>query len=111
MCGMPLAHITTQELRLLPRAELIEEMEKLVAGMFRTTLLMDDSEDLPMDVSYFDLGLTSLRLTELRRNLEELLDLSINANVLFNEPTVERLVDYLADALSSQSAAVPAAHR
>ncbi|MGM9444538.1 MULTISPECIES: acyl carrier protein [Streptomyces] len=60
---------------------------------------MDDSEDLPVDISYFDLGLTSLRLTEIRQSLEQLLDLSINVNVLFNEPTITHLVDHLTQAV------------
>ncbi|MFD4528587.1 acyl carrier protein [Streptomyces sp. NPDC058470] len=92
---------TLQRLRELPRNELTEEIETLVLKRFKSVLLMDESEDLPLDISYFDLGLTSLRLTEIRQNLEQLLDLSINANVLFNEPTVAHLVDYLADALST----------
>jgi acyl carrier protein len=71
---------------------------------------MDEGEDFPLDISYFDLGLTSLKLTEIRESLEKLLDLSINANVLFNEPTVERLVGYLTDALSAPPTAAPAAH-
>ena len=104
MTGMPTADTTVQRLRELPRSELTEEIETLVLKKFKTVLLMDDAEDLPLDISYFDLGLTSLRLTEIRQNLEQLLDLSINANVLFNEPTVNHLVDYLADALTTPSA-------
>ncbi|MET7920592.1 acyl carrier protein [Streptomyces avermitilis] len=93
-----------QRLRELPRTELADEIETLVLRKFKAVLLMDESEDLPVDISYFDLGLTSLRLTEIRQSLEQLLDLSINVNVLFNEPTVAQLVDYLADALSTPSA-------
>ncbi|MFJ9964788.1 acyl carrier protein [Streptomyces avermitilis] len=93
-----------QRLRELPRTELADEIETLVLRKFKAVLLMDESEDLPVDISYFDLGLTSLRLTEIRQSLEQLLDLSINVNVLFNEPTVAQLVDYLAGALSTPSA-------
>ncbi|MEU9578498.1 MULTISPECIES: acyl carrier protein [Streptomyces] len=99
---MPPAEITvSQRLRELPRAELADEIETLVVGKFKDVLLMDDTEEFPVDISYFDLGLTSLRLTEIRQSLEQLLDLSINVNVLFNEPTVNHLVDHLADALST----------
>ncbi|MFE9775079.1 acyl carrier protein [Streptomyces sp. NPDC005931] len=90
---------TIQRLRDLPRSELAEEIETLVLQKFRTVLLMEDSEDLPLDISYFDLGLTSLRLTEIRQSLEQLLDLSINVNVLFNEPTIAHLVDHLTQAI------------
>ncbi|MBW5419992.1 acyl carrier protein [Streptomyces sp. BG9H] len=102
-------HMTLQQFRELPRAELAEEMEQLLVSQFRATLLMDDAEELPLDISYFDLGLTSLKLTEMRRTLEGILDLSINANVLFNEPTVGRLLDYLVDAVSDPSHAVTGA--
>ncbi|GAA5700188.1 MULTISPECIES: acyl carrier protein [Streptomyces] len=105
MTAMPPADTTViQRLRELPRTEIADEIETLVLRKFKTVLLMDESEDLPLDISYFDLGLTSLRLTEIRQSLEQLLDLSINVNVLFNEPTVAQLVDYLADALSTPSA-------
>ena len=90
---------TIQRLRDLPRSELTEEIETIVLKKFKVVLLMDDSEDLPVDVSYFDLGLTSLRLTEIRQSLEQLLDLSINVNVLFNQPTITHLVDHLTQAV------------
>ncbi|MGM0346063.1 MULTISPECIES: acyl carrier protein [Streptomyces] len=90
---------TIQRLRDLPRSELTEEIETIVLKKFKVVLLMDDSEDLPVDISYFDLGLTSLRLTEIRQSLEQLLDLSINVNVLFNEPTITHLVDHLTQAV------------
>ncbi|WP_245001614.1 acyl carrier protein [Streptomyces alfalfae] len=95
--------MTLQQFRELPRTELAEEMEQLLVAKFRESLLMDETEDLPLDVSYFDLGLTSLKLTEMRQTLEDVLAVSINANVLFNEPTVSRLIDHLVDAVSDPS--------
>lgn len=99
MRRMPPVDSTSRRLRELPRSELAEEIEGIVLAKFRTVLLMDDSEDLPLDISYFDLGLTSLRLTEIRQSLEQLLDLSINVSVLFNEPTIAHLVDHLTQAV------------
>ncbi|WP_369392542.1 acyl carrier protein [Streptomyces sp. CG1] len=96
---MPPVDSTSRRLRELPRSELAEEIEGIVLGKFRAVLLMADSEDLPLDISYFDLGLTSLRLTEIRQSLERLLDLSINVSVLFNEPTIAHLVDHLTQAI------------
>ncbi|WP_369213485.1 acyl carrier protein [Streptomyces flavofungini] len=101
--------MTLQQFRELPRTELAEELELLLVGKFRESLLMDDDEDLPLDISYFDLGLTSLKLTEMRQTLEDVLGVSINANVLFNEPTVSRLLDYLVDAVSDPSHAIAGA--
>jgi acyl carrier protein len=96
---------TPRALRGLPRLEIREEIETAVLNKFKAVLLMDETEELPFETSYFDLGLTSLRLTEIRAALEDELDLSINANVLFNEPTVERLITYLTDALAGPSTA------
>ncbi|MFJ1795212.1 acyl carrier protein [Kitasatospora griseola] len=56
---------------------------------------MAEDEDFPLSESFFDLGLTSLRVTEVKQRLEELLDCSISANVLFNSPTVELMLTYL----------------
>ncbi|WP_262505966.1 acyl carrier protein [Streptomyces sp. TRM68367] len=83
------------------------EVEALVEELFKDALLKEPDEELPLQTSYFDLGLTSLRLTRLKQQMEELMELPINTNVLFNEPTVERLVLYLTDLLAGASAADP----
>ncbi|MFI1863689.1 acyl carrier protein [Streptomyces jumonjinensis] len=89
----------------MPRAERAEAIEALALEEFRRVLLMEPDEELPLEVSYFDLGLTSLRLTEIKQNLEILLDLTIDATVLFNRPTVEQLVEYLSERLAEPAAA------
>jgi len=81
----------------LPFSERREGLEELVVTEFKSTLLMTDDEDLPFDMSYFELGFTSLRITEIKERLETQLGRKISTNVLFNSPTVERLVSYLAD--------------
>ncbi|GLX17162.1 MULTISPECIES: acyl carrier protein [Streptomyces] len=87
-------------MRELPRAELHEALEALVVSRFKQALLMGEDEDLPLDRSYFDLGLTSLRLAELRTALEGLLGVEIDATLLFNRPTVDELVGHLGALLS-----------
>jgi acyl carrier protein len=84
------------ELRELPRSERREALEELVVEQFRATLLMDEDEDFPDTESFFDMGLTSLLIAEVKERLEQTLQCSISANVLFNSPTVRRLVDHLA---------------
>jgi acyl carrier protein len=74
------------------RTEIIEE---ILEREFRAALLMTDDDELPFDQSYFDLGLTSLGITDLKQRIEELLACEIDTNVLFNSPTVERLLAYL----------------
>ncbi|HKN53679.1 MAG TPA: acyl carrier protein [Amycolatopsis sp.] len=87
---------TIDELRELPLSERREGLGDLVATEFRTTLMMADDEDLPLDVSFFELGFTSLRIIEIKERLETRLGRRISTNVLFNSPTMERLIDYLA---------------
>ncbi len=92
---------TIQHLRSLPWSERRDELESVVLAEFRATLLMDDDEDLPLTESYFDLGFTSLRITEIKQRLEDLLACEISTNLLFNTPTVERLMEHLTgDALA-----------
>ena len=84
------------QLRDLPRSERREALEELVIAQLRGTLLMDDDEEVSDTESFFDMGLTSLLIADIKERLEQTLSCSISANVLFNSPTVERLVDHLA---------------
>jgi hypothetical protein len=81
----------------LPLSERREGLEELVVAEFKTTLMMADDEDLPLDMSYFELGFTSLRITEIKEWLETQLGRRISTNVLFNSPTMESLIAYLAE--------------
>jgi acyl carrier protein len=89
--------LAIERLQELPLSERREGLEELVTAEFRTTLMMADDEDLPFDMSYFELGFTSLRIIEIKERLEMQLGRRISTNVLFNSPTVERLVSYLTD--------------
>ncbi|KAB2343809.1 hypothetical protein F8566_33850 [Actinomadura rudentiformis] len=89
--------LAIERLHELPLSERREELEELVVTEFRTTLMMTDDEDLPFDMSYFELGFTSLGLTEIKERLETQLGRRVSTNVLFNSPTMERLLAYLAD--------------
>jgi acyl carrier protein len=87
--------LAIERLRELPLSERREELEELVITEFKSTLMMTDEEDLPFDMSYFELGFTSLRITEIKERLEVQLGQKISTNVLFNSPTMERLMSYL----------------
>jgi hypothetical protein len=87
---------TIQRLIALPRSERREALESVVVAEFKATLLMPENEELPLEESYFDLGFTSLRITEAKQRLETLLGRGISANVLFNRPTVTDLMAHLA---------------
>lgn len=88
---------TIEGLRELPLSERHEALEELIAAQFKATLLMGEDEDLAPDVSFFDMGFTSLRIAEIKERLETLLGCGISANVLFNSPTLERLMEHLTD--------------
>jgi acyl carrier protein len=85
------------DLGALPEVARREALEQILETEFRAALLMTEDDDLPFDQSYFDLGLTSLGITDLKDRLENLLDCEINTNVLFNSPTIERLLDHLSE--------------
>lgn len=102
-CGQPPTTLETGptqtilHLRELPLFERREALETLLTNEFKSTLLMTDVDELPLDASFFDLGLTSLRLSEIKQGLEARLGCGINANVLFNRPTVAQLMAHLTD--------------
>jgi acyl carrier protein len=91
----------------LPRSDRRDALEDLVVAQFRDLLLITDDEELGLATSYFDLGLTSLRLTEIKQRLETALDIGIDATVLFNQPTIDDLVTHLTDLLSANGAGQP----
>ncbi|MFE9848749.1 acyl carrier protein [Streptomyces sp. NPDC005576] len=98
-------------MRGLPPLELREELEELVVALFRRQLLMEHDDELDQELSYFDLGMTSLRLMEVKKALEQRLGIDIDATLLFNRPTVEQLLDHLTEtvlAADSTAAPVPA---
>jgi acyl carrier protein len=86
-----------QWLAALPRSERRDELESLVVAEFKTTLLMTAEDELPRTQSFFDLGLTSLGLTEVKQRLDALLGRAVSANSLFNQPTMAALIDHLCD--------------
>jgi acyl carrier protein len=84
-----------EQLRHAPKPERAEVLRCAVVGEFRRTLLLTDGETLPDEQSYFDLGLTSLGLMEIKQRLESGLGRGIATEVLFNHPTVRQLIDHL----------------
>ena len=79
----------------LPPADRREALTAIVAREFRAVLLMPDDEDLPVTESYFELGFTSLRITEAKERLEDRLGCRVSTTLLFNSPTISALVDHL----------------
>jgi len=86
-----------EKLRLMPEHERREIIESVVVEEFRTALFMMEREEFPLDVGFFDLGLTSLRLSEVKLALERKLDCEISTAALFGHPTAGRLIDHLSE--------------
>ncbi|WP_447034925.1 acyl carrier protein [Streptomyces sp. DSM 118878] len=84
-----------EQLRLLPEHERRELVEELVVREFRSALFMTDDEEFPLDVGFLDLGLTSLRLSEVKLFLERKLECEISTAALFGHPTAGQLIDHL----------------
>lgn len=82
-----------EQLGALSRPERFEALELMVVTEFKAALLMTDDEDLPLEDSFFELGLTSLGLVDVKQRLENLFGRGIDSTVFFNSPTVEQLMD------------------
>ncbi|CAM5288292.1 MULTISPECIES: acyl carrier protein [Streptomyces] len=86
---------TVEWLSDLPRSDRAEALENIVETEFKESLLMADEDVLPHDQSFFDLGLTSLSITKLKQRLEDILHVELDANLLFNQPTVQAVLEHI----------------
>jgi hypothetical protein len=77
-------------------------LEALVVSEFRTWLLMSEADALPLDESYFALGLTSLGAVEIQERLESILGRRIDSASLFNNPTIDHLLIHLRSQVLSE---------
>jgi acyl carrier protein len=84
-----------EQLSATPRAERARLLETLVVDRFKTALLMTESEPVPLDESYFDLGLSSLGAVEIEQYLRATLGRAINTAEILNNPTLAHLLGYL----------------
>ena len=95
----------------LPRADRVSFLEDLVVTTVKRVLLMGDDEELPFDGTFFELGLTSLGLSDVKQAIEAEVGRGINSTVLFNRPTVQELLDYLTGELLPELFATPGTGR
>ncbi|MFV2097452.1 SDR family NAD(P)-dependent oxidoreductase [Micromonospora sp. LOL_014] len=84
-----------ERLRAVPPFDRWAVLRAEVLAEFRTTLLMSADDELPVDANYFELGLTSLGVTEIKQRLERRLGRAVEAVSLFSHPTVADLLDNL----------------
>ncbi len=83
----------------LPTAERRGALADLVIAEFLATLDLPADTDFPRRTGFFDLGMTSLRLTEIRQRLTRLLGGHVRIEALFEYATMERLLDHLAETM------------
>lgn len=80
----------------IPRPDRRAALESLVSDEFKRALLMSAEDELPVDENYFDLGLTSLRATEVKQRIEAEFGCELDTSLLFGSPTVKQIVDHIA---------------
>ncbi|MFI1837895.1 acyl carrier protein [Streptomyces olivaceoviridis] len=66
-----------ENLRLMPVHERREIIGSMVVEELKTVLFMTSRDEFPLDIGLFDLGLTSLRLSEVKLALEQKLECAI----------------------------------
>ncbi|MGW1761132.1 acyl carrier protein [Streptomyces mirabilis] len=94
---------TPQDERQLHRFALADReyiLEEIVLQAFKVHLFMEDSDELSVDANFFDLGLTSLQLTEVKQQLERRLGCEVDTTFLFNNPTISHLLEHLDEVIT-----------
>ncbi|MBT3040609.1 MAG: acyl carrier protein [Candidatus Thiodiazotropha sp. (ex Ctena orbiculata)] len=84
----------------LVSVDITEREQKLadyIVSKFKSLLLIEHDEELPFDQNYFELGLTSLQIEQLKQEFEADFDVAITPTVFFNNPTLQGLVTHLRD--------------
>jgi aryl carrier-like protein len=58
---------------------------------------MEPGDDLPLTANYFELGMTSLLVVELKQQLETVLGGPIDTTTLYANPTIAQVIQHLCD--------------
>ena len=85
-----------EELESVPVSERQELLTNQIRSSIAQTLGWKDIQKIGMRQPLFDLGLDSLMAIELKNRLESSLETALSSTLLFDYPTVEALVEYLA---------------
>jgi acyl carrier protein len=91
-----------QAIKTLKKTHISERRQWLknyLYGKFSKLLLMAPGETFPIQQNYFDLGITSLQIEELKQDLEADLDCAVNPGIFFNNPTIEGLIAHICNDL------------
>lgn len=88
-----------RQVLVLPKAGRRAALEELVIAEFAEILGLGDGAEFPRRTGFFDLGMTSLRLTEVRQRLTRLLGDQVSVETLFEHATMDSLLEHLATAV------------
>ncbi|NES02959.1 MAG: amino acid adenylation domain-containing protein [Okeania sp. SIO2F4] len=100
MPDVPVKQESNQSLKLdwerIPQSALRDALISHVRELVAKTLGFKEPEKIELTQRLFDLGLDSLMAIELRSYLQRSLGCNLRSTLLFDYPTIEALVDYLA---------------
>ncbi|NEP72540.1 MAG: type I polyketide synthase [Okeania sp. SIO2G4] len=88
-----------EKLEAIAISERMELFTTHIRSMIAQTLGLKDGQKLERRQPLFDLGLDSLMAVELKNRLELTLQTSLSSTLLFDYPTLEALVEHLADVI------------
>ncbi|HKO76121.1 MAG: acyl carrier protein [Candidatus Rickettsiella isopodorum] len=80
-----------RELSLYERKQVLTHYLKHCAAPY----LHINLEEFPLDESFFDLGLTSLKAVEIKYILEKDLKIKLCSTILFDHPTINKLGEFI----------------
>jgi acyl carrier protein len=89
-----------RRIRCFPRGDREILLEEIVLQAFKVHLYMEESDELSVDVNFFDLGLSSLQLTEVKQQLEQRFGCVVDTTHLFNNPTISQFLEHLDEAIT-----------
>ena len=95
-----------EQLEAAPVSERQELLTTHVRSLIAKTLGWTDAQKIEIRQPLFDLGLDSLIAVELKNRLESSLGTSLSSTLLFDYPTLEKLIDYLSVEVLSVELAV-----
>ncbi|MBE9045186.1 type I polyketide synthase [Pleurocapsales cyanobacterium LEGE 10410] len=89
-----------QQLEAVPLAERWLLLREYIRSQLAKVLGLNSPEQIDLQLGFAELGMDSLMAVELRNHLQDNLGCSIPSTLAFDYPTVEALVDYIAQLLS-----------
>ncbi|XXK21137.1 beta-ketoacyl synthase N-terminal-like domain-containing protein [Arenicellales bacterium nBUS_48] len=91
------------KIRSRPQSQAKRLLIKEVLGLIAPVLGYQNSQDVDVDLGFFDLGLDSLTSVELRDAIEKLLNIKLDATSLFKYPSVALLSEFIVGQIKEET--------